>query len=390
MRKKQAAAALCVGVGSFCDPEEVPGLAHFLEHMVFMGSSLYPDENHFDMFIKRHGGDDNAVTECERTIFKFEINPVHFKEALKIWSQFFIDPLMKKSSINREVQAVDSEFEMALVEDECRVEQLMGIFCKQGHPIRKFMWGNEKTLKKTPAKKGIKVYDALRQFHKQYYNANNMSLVVQSIDDLDTLQNLVVEIFKDVPNNPEAITPRFETDLPFPVPDKTPPFQICHVTPVKQIQELRMLWFLPPQHQHYRTKPLHYVSWLLGHEGKGSLLSLLKKEHLAFALCAEVETSNLTDCLLYSLFTLNITLTEQGCADYQKVIDFVFQYNFMIRKAGPNERIYREIQQIEEIDFAYSEEETPLTYVEDLCENVKRYPPAEIISGKKHFYPVKR
>merc|ERR1719233_1930657 len=34
---KMSAAALCVHMGSFSDPEDVPGLAHFLEHMVFMG-----------------------------------------------------------------------------------------------------------------------------------------------------------------------------------------------------------------------------------------------------------------------------------------------------------------------------------------------------------------
>ena len=34
----KAAASLCISAGSFCDPEEAQGLAHFLEHMVFMGS----------------------------------------------------------------------------------------------------------------------------------------------------------------------------------------------------------------------------------------------------------------------------------------------------------------------------------------------------------------
>ncbi|KAL3267868.1 hypothetical protein HHI36_007009 [Cryptolaemus montrouzieri] len=54
VEQKMAAAALCVGVGSFSDPKDIPGLAHFLEHMVFMGSEKYPGENDFDSFIKVH------------------------------------------------------------------------------------------------------------------------------------------------------------------------------------------------------------------------------------------------------------------------------------------------------------------------------------------------
>lgn len=43
----KASAALDVNVGSFYDPEEIPGLAHFLEHLLFMGTEKYPDENDY-------------------------------------------------------------------------------------------------------------------------------------------------------------------------------------------------------------------------------------------------------------------------------------------------------------------------------------------------------
>lgn len=59
----QAAAALAVGVGSFSDPQALQGLAHYLEHMLFMGSEKYPDENEYDAFLNKHGGGSNAYTE---------------------------------------------------------------------------------------------------------------------------------------------------------------------------------------------------------------------------------------------------------------------------------------------------------------------------------------
>ncbi|TNN40007.1 Nardilysin [Liparis tanakae] len=157
----QSAAALCVGVGSFSDPGDLPGLAHFLEHMVFMGSQKYPSENGFDSFLKRHGGSDNASTDCERTVFQFDVQRRSFKEALDRWAQFFISPLMIRDAIDREVEAVDSEFQLAKPSDSQRKEMLFGSLAKPGHPMGKFGWGNAKTLKHEPKKKKINVCWAL-------------------------------------------------------------------------------------------------------------------------------------------------------------------------------------------------------------------------------------
>jgi hypothetical protein len=57
---------MAVGVGSFTDPAEMPGLAHYLEHMLFMGSDKYPKENEYDTYLNNHGGSSNAYTELVR------------------------------------------------------------------------------------------------------------------------------------------------------------------------------------------------------------------------------------------------------------------------------------------------------------------------------------
>ena len=66
--------ALSVNVGSFNDPPHRNGLAHFLEHMIFMGSEDFPDEDAYSSHISEHGGYCNALTEFERTCFTFEVN----------------------------------------------------------------------------------------------------------------------------------------------------------------------------------------------------------------------------------------------------------------------------------------------------------------------------
>ncbi|KAG9483024.1 hypothetical protein GDO78_009125 [Eleutherodactylus coqui] len=337
--EKLSAAALCIGVGSFSDPEDLPGLAHFLEHMVFMGSEKYPDENGFDVFLKKHGGSDNASTDCERTIFQFDVQRKHFKEALDRWAQFFISPLMVSDAIDREVQAVDSEYELARPLDSNRKEMLFGSLAKPGHPMGKFFWGNAQTLKYEPEQKNIDTHVRLREFYRTYYSAHYMTLAVQS-----------------------------------------------NVVPVKKVHALTITWALPPQEKFYKVKPLHYISWLIGHEGKGSILSLLRKKCWALALFGGNSETGFEQNTTYSVFSISITLTDAGYEHFYEVSHLVFQYLKMLQQLGPQERIFREIQKIEANEFHYQEQTDPIEYVENICENMQLFPKEDFLTGDQLLF----
>jgi len=117
------AMSLCVRIGSFSDPVDAQGLAHLLEHMVLMGSERYPADNHFDRFLSRSSGYSNAETGCEYTNFHFEVPMAYSLEASDIFSNLFQAPKLAKESINKEKQVVDSEFRMAITDDECRLQR---------------------------------------------------------------------------------------------------------------------------------------------------------------------------------------------------------------------------------------------------------------------------
>ena len=89
---EKSAVALSVQTGSWEDPNEYPGVAHFLEHMLFMGTEKYPDESSYDSFIKEHGGSSNAFTEDLHTTYLLEVNTGAFPEALDRFSSFFKEP----------------------------------------------------------------------------------------------------------------------------------------------------------------------------------------------------------------------------------------------------------------------------------------------------------
>ncbi|XP_073259534.1 nardilysin-like [Porites lutea] len=375
---KLSAAALCINAGNFSDPEDIPGLAHFLEHMVFMGSEKYPDENAFDAFIKKHGGSDNASTDCERTTFTFDVRRKYFKETLDRFAQFFISPLLKGDSMKREIQAVESEFRMSYHSDSVRKMQLLALLTRKGHPFGKFLWGNEETLQNVPEKKCIDVNKALRDFQTRMYSAHFMTLAVISREPLDDLEDMVRESFSKIPNNLQQRPTFQEYTDPF---DLSVFHKLYKVVPVKDVHQLEITWVLPPQQEHYRIKPMHYVSWLMGHEGPGSILSLLIKRSWAVSLLCGNGESGQEHNSSFALFPCLISLTDEGMDHIYEILTIVFQYLELLRQKGPQERIYKELQTIENNEFRFQEQCEPYDYVEDLVQNMQLYPVEDYLTG---------
>lgn len=379
--KYLAAASLTVGVGSFEDPMEIQGLMHFLEHMVFMGSEKYPKENAFDYYIKKHGGHDNAHTEMEHTTFYFEVEENHFYGGLDRFAQFFINPLMKKEAMTRERKAVHSEFQMALPEDASRVQQLFASFASEGHPMGKFTWGNETTLNvEIPDEE---LHKKLHDLRLRFYSARNMTLAIQSRHSLDMLQEFVCKIFSEVPDSGIPRPAYTQYEFPFPT-EKL--HRLYRVIPMKDYHSVEINWALPSLLNYYRTKPLHYISHLIGHEGRGSILSYLKKKVWAVGLYSGNDESGFEHNSTYALMSISVELTDEGFKNVDKVLQVVFQYLAMIREEGPVERIFNEIQQTEKLNFDYAEEQTAIENVENLSENMQLYPPEDYLAGDSLLY----
>ena len=69
-------------MGYLSDPPAIPGLAHFLEHMLFMGTTKYPKEDEYESYLSKHGGSSNAYTSMENTNYFFDVSVDHFEGAL--------------------------------------------------------------------------------------------------------------------------------------------------------------------------------------------------------------------------------------------------------------------------------------------------------------------
>ena len=279
--------------------------------------------------------------------------------------------------MQREREAVDSEYQMALPSDDNRILQIFGGLAKPGHPMKKFMWGNLSSLKP----EGIsdsELHSRLHQFWARHYTAQSLYLAVQSQHSLDTIQAWVLDCFTQVPNNGLDREEFSSMSEPF----NSPAFhQVYRVLPVQNVYKLDLTWALPPLGDRYREKPLHYLSWLVGHEGKGSLLSFLKRKVWALSLTAGNAGDGFELNSTYSMFPIVVTLTKEGFENIEKVVQAVLAYIDMLKVEGPNERIYNEIKKIEDLDFAFQEESQPNENVESLCENMPFLPPERYLDG---------
>ncbi|GAU94160.1 hypothetical protein RvY_05985 [Ramazzottius varieornatus] len=369
---EKAGVALDVNIGCMSDPWHLQGLAHFLEHMLFLGTKKYPEENAFEKFVSEHGGQYNAYTCEEHTNYHFDVAADYLEPSLDRFAQFFISPLLTQSGTEREVNAVNSEHENNLTSDSRRLDHINRVTGNPKHDFNKFGTGSKDTLWNNPKKEGIAVRDELLKFHDTYYSSNIISLVVLGKENLDVLTNMVFGMFAEVPN--------YNVTIPH---WKEPPFSAEHlqcqlkVVPVKDVRSLNLVWPIPDLHQYYHTKPGSYLGGLVGHEGPGSLLSALKAKGWSNTLHAGEDEG----AEGFQFFMLGADLTEEGLKHTDEIVQMVFEYLNMLRKAGPQDRIWHEEKMIQEIKFQFRDKGKPLSYARSLAAAMQKYPIDEVLTG---------
>ena len=365
----KAAAALDVMVGSGDNPPGRAGLAHFLEHMLFLGTEKYPDAAEYEQYTTEHGGRRNASTSLEHTNYFFDIDEAFLPEALDRFAQFFIAPKFDVQYVEREKNAVEAEYQMGLKSDGRRGLDVLQEVMNPQHPFSQFTVGSLESLADRP---GSPVRDELLAFYQKHYSANVMRLVVFGAQSLDELEKLVTPMFIPIPN--KSFEPG-EIDAPLFAPGSLP--MLVQVKPQATLRHLSVVFPIADYRPQYHVKPISYVGNLVGHEGEGSLLSQLKAEGLAEGLSAGSGLSWRGG----GLFDVNISLTEKGVGNYQRVLQLLYSYIDMLREEGPKERLYKEQSQIAQLGFRFKEDVNPMAYVSSLASGMHYYQPVDILRG---------
>lgn len=366
---KKAAAALDVQVGSGDNPPGRAGLAHFLEHMLFLGTDKYPDAAEYEEFITEHGGSRNAYTSFEHTNYFFDIDEAYLSEALDRFAQFFVAPKFDAQYVDREKNAVEAEYQMGLKSDGRRGLDVLQQVMNPEHPFSQFTVGSLDTLADRP---DATVRDDLLAFYDKHYSANQMKLAVLGSESLDELEAMARSMFSAVPNKSfeyEEIAAALVTpgDLPM----------LVQITPQATMRELQVAFPIADYRALYTAKPLSYLGNLVGHEGEGSLLSQLKVEGLAEGLGAGSGIAWRGG----ALFSVSISLTQQGAENYERVLQLLFAYMDMLRQEGPHEWLYSEQARLAALSFRFREDSEPINYVSGVVSGMHYYAPKDVLRG---------
>ncbi|UYM15739.1 insulinase family protein [Endozoicomonas euniceicola] len=367
----KSAAAVDVNVGSFQDPDNRLGLAHFLEHMLFMGNEKYPEVDGYFEFIRANGGSANAYTADVRTNYYFDINNEQLRPALDQLAQFFVAPTLDPAYVDRERNAVDSEYRLHAKEDGWRLFMAQSATSNPEHPKSRFTIGDLDTLNNDDGKS---LWQDLKAFHDTYYVAPSMGVVVYGRETTDQLEAWLKESFADVPDG-GGVKPDTHIGVPPYAADQLG--VRINIVPLKETRALSLSFPMESLHPYYHKKPMGFLARIVGYEGEGSLHSLLKEQGLIDSLAAypnDVPGE-------YGSFNVRMELTPQGLKQVDEITAIVFDYLALIRKEGIQKWLYDETRQIAELGFRYQEARSPQQTATTLASRMHYLPASDLLNS---------
>ncbi|WP_100641980.1 insulinase family protein [Alteromonas facilis] len=310
--EQKSALAISIACGHFYDDEDCPGLAHLLEHMLFMGTTQNGSENHVVTRIEQLGGQLNAVTGTEYMTIQCKFPSDKFSSVVEILHTMLSQPLFDETGIEKEVATIDAEFQYKRKDDLRRLYQVHKETCNPEHPFSRFSVGNAEVFGRFEIPQLIQ---KLRTLHQRRFIAPLCKITLLSSIPSEEVKT-AFEHFLPVGDNPSPSL--------LELPALYNASQKGVMIGVQSLSEARRLiiTFALDGMQPTDIEALGLISHLLGDEGQGSILAVLKSANWLVSLSAGggIEGRNFKD------FNLNMQLTPQGEAHIDDIVHCVMHY----------------------------------------------------------------
>jgi nardilysin len=377
-----ASCSLVVGAGSFFDPKDIQGLAHLLEHVIFLGSKEFPGADEYSKFMSRHGGYENAYTSFDATTYEFDVDNEFLGEALYRLSRLIKEPILGSEGIQKEVQAVNNEFDLAAAdEDVQRFQVIQGSF-KENFPLNSFTWGNSKSLSK-PEKE---LQQGVREFYENYYHPEKIRVCIQANHSLEEMEKIFRKAFEDFESKGEFKSPLKvdENDIK---EAKANFHSFSFLKSSNQVIKLTFTWAVTTLDKEIESFPLDLILEILNERGEGSLYCLLKEKQLITDFSAEMNTIDGQDnCYVY-LPWLMLKLTDHGLKNLKTIIDYVGQYINMLKNVPVPEYYLKEWMMTNQLEFKYADEMAEDQLANTLAHSLKKIPFERLLEAGVYRVP---
>ncbi|WP_457787129.1 pyrroloquinoline quinone biosynthesis protein PqqF [Pseudomonas sp. PL-6] len=212
---------LRVAAGSHDEPAAYPGLAHFLEHLLFLGSRDYGVEQGLMAYVQGCGGQVNASTQARHTDFVCELPAERLRPALARLLDMLLRPLLDGAAQLREREVLHAEYQARSTDADSRIDHALGQALAAGHRCGDFLAGDRVSL----AVEQAAFAQALQGYHRRHYQAGNMRLTLVGPQSPAELLDIGRSLLKELPAGEAA----GETPPPM-LPLRTPRLALQHAS----------------------------------------------------------------------------------------------------------------------------------------------------------------
>lgn len=319
--------------GSRHESPETEGMSHFIEHMLFKGTtsrSAREIAEHMDDI----GGYMNAFTARECTCFYTKTLDSHLAEAMDILSDMIAHPRLSNTDIALEKDVVAEEIRMYEDTPEELVQEQLNGCCYPGHSIGKNILGTLDSLSSFTA-------DSIRQYMQQHYASCNIVVAVAGNFDPDQIVDLTERCFSDYPYQ-QSFQPAWDNPI----------YHAGSQSKYKEIEQAHLAFSFPGfPSRHKELYSLLTASNILGGGMSSRLFQSIREEK----------------GLAYSIYTYPTTYRDAGytgiyagCSplNVEQVEDLICQQIELLRRDGVTPKELKRTKEQMKSSFILSEEST--------------------------------
>src|ERR1700731_1773312 len=209
-------------VGSADETPGKSGLAHFLEHLMFKGTSKHP-AGEFSQTVLRIGGNENAFTSTDYTGYYQRVPRQQLAKMMEFEADRMTGLILKDENVLPERDVVLEEFNMRVANNpEARLAEQIMAALYLNHPYGRPVIGWHQEIEKLGRE------DALA-FYKRFYAPNNATLVIAGDVDAGDVRPMAEQTFGQVAPQPAIPGQRLRPQEPEPVAARTVTLADPHV-----------------------------------------------------------------------------------------------------------------------------------------------------------------